>query len=1172
MLFSILSNNHVLAQNALPTNQKKISLTVLSGPLSQALKTVSEKTKINIQYNPEDVNDVRCTKRNFNNATLTEIMNYLLPQNTFKWQFNNGGISITGIKKMRAPASLRTINGEVRDVNGEPLCGVTVSITGTNNGTTTNIDGKYTLKVYVHDPVILHHTFIGMKPVDYTYKGESKLKIVMEELTTQVNEVVVTGYQTVSKREQASSISKIKIDDIQLGSQTSIDHMLAGQVPGMMVLQQSGEPGSSPKIRIRGTSSIIGTKAPIWVLDGIILEDPVNVDVTNIDSPDASYLIGNAIAGVNARDIESITVLKDASATAIYGVRAANGVVVVTTKKGRSGKTQVSYSSNITLNQRINYSDLNMMNAGQRVKLSQEIIEDKALYSQMPINVGYEGLYMRYNNKLISTDQYNAELSEMVSRNTDWYKILFRNSISHNHNININGGNDKTVYYGSIGYSDNVGTARNSSSESFTGMLKLNSWLTKNINVGFQINTSKIVSTGFFQSVNPNAYAYNTSRTIPVRNSDESLFYYATNQRGNKIQEELTFNILNEMEHTGASSDILNMTAQLSLNVNLFKGFRYRFLGGVDLSKTTKESWADEKSNYVSTLRGSNVGTLKQGTNEYDNSVLPVGGVFNNDNQRKDSYTLRNTIDYSYTLGQHLLTLMGVQEIRSIRNRGFFGTYYGYQPERGLTIAPAITSEYRYNLPFLNPRISDYLNNNLSWLGTFSYSYSDRYTFSANVRSDGSNNFGDNPKYRFRPIWSVAGKYTLSNEKFMKGLQSFLSFLAIRASYGIQGNIDKSSTPNLIIQVGSKNSQTGLNESYYKYFANPDLRWEKTDFFNGGIDFSLGNPNKRLSLISGSVDVYRKKGTDMLTECTVSQSLGVTSTKINGGEILNEGIEGNLLITPYQSKNVDFSFALIASYNKNKLLKASSQYQLKYTDKIAGTALVEGKPLGAIYSLPYASINKDNGYPMFYNNAGKLRYELSQDELELVYSGSNEPTLTGSLNMNFRYKSLYFSIGFQYAHGGVARLPEIYGSNAYYALEPIRNVSKEYADRWRKPGNVTDIPKIINFEEYQSINEKFKQDNSLVTISRAFTNTQAYDLSDLRVVSTDNIRLRNVNVNYVFPRKIVEKLKLESLTASFQCQNLFLIADSRWGGRDPESGNSNVPLPKSYTFGINIGF
>lgn len=1176
LLLSVMICNYAVAQTASQTDQKRYSLSVPAGLLTQALKTVHQKTGIKSNYKSEDLRNITCTSRTFQRATLAEIMNHVLSNTALKWEYRNGEIQISRDRQSRVSQSSRTVTGTVTEINGEPLCGVTVSVIGTQTGTTTDVNGKYTIKVSSENPVILLYTFIGMKSVERTYKGNQKMNIVMEEYTTEVGEVVVTGYQTVSKREQASAITKVKLDDIQIAGQTSIDQMLGGQVPGMMVLQQSGEPGSAPKIRIRGTSSIIGARAPIWVLDGIILEDPVNVDVTNIDSPDASYLIGNAIAGVNARDIESITVLKDASATAIYGVRAANGVVVVTTKKGRSGKTQVNYSGNISLNQRINYQDLDLMNAGQRVKLSQEIIEDKALYSQMPINVGYEGLYMRYNNRLISADQFNSELSEMVSRNTDWYKILFRNSLSHNHTVSLNGGNDQTTFYGSIGYSNNVGTARRSGSESYTGMLKLNSWLSKRVNVRFQLNASKIGSDGFFSSVNPNEYAYNTSRAIPVRNADGTLFQYTTNQRnttsGGKIHEELTYNILNEMKHTGASSDVMNMTAQLALNIDLFKGFRYRFLGGVDLSKSTKESWADEFSNYVSTIRGTNPGTLQPGTDAYDKSSLPVGGIYTQDGQRKDSYTLRNTIDYSYTLDQHLFSLMGVQEIRSLRNKGFVGTYYGYQPDRGMTIAPAITSEYKITLPSLSPRMVDYLNNNLSWLGTFSYSYSDRYTFSANVRSDGSNNFGDNPKYRFRPIWSVAGKYTLSNEKFMKRFQSFLSFFSIRASYGIQGNIDKSSTPNLIMQVGSKNNQTGLNESYFKYLANPDLRWEKTDFFNGGIDFAFGNPQKRMSLISGSVDIYRKKGKDMLTECTVSQSLGVGSTKINGGEILNEGIEGNLVITPFQNKDMDCSFTIIASYNRNKLLKASPQYQLQYSDQLAGTALVEGKPLGALYSLPYAHLNSENGYPMYYNNAGKLRYELMKDELALVYSGVNEPSLTGSFNINLRYKSLYLSLGFQYSQGGVARLPNIYGSNQYHALEPVRNVSKVYEKRWRKVNDITDIPKIINYEEFQDINVKYKKANNIVAYNTAYNNSEAYDLSDLRVVRTDNIRFRNLNLNYIFPRKIAHKLRLETLSASIQCQNLFLIADSQWGGRDPESGYSNTPLPRVYSLGINIGF
>jgi TonB-dependent SusC/RagA subfamily outer membrane receptor len=320
-------------------------------------------------------------------------------------------------------------------------------------------------------------------------------------------------------------------DKINLASKASIDQMLSGQVPGMLVLQTSGEPSATPTIRIRGTSSIIGGRSPLWVLDGIILEDQVNVDVSNLNSPDAPYLIGNAIAGINPRDIETITVLKDASATAIYGSRAANGVIVVTTKKGKVGEPVISYSGSMTVNRRVGYGDLKLMNSGERIKLSQEIVQDKIKYSRVPSSLGYEGLLLDYYNNKISYQEFEQGVQKLASNNTDWYGLLFRNSLTHNHAVNVSGGSNRTTYYASLGYNKILGTAKGSDRERFSGMAKLNSWITDKFYIGFQMNASNTRNHGFHSSVNPNSYAYETSRTIAAYNEDGSYFMYPTQQK-----------------------------------------------------------------------------------------------------------------------------------------------------------------------------------------------------------------------------------------------------------------------------------------------------------------------------------------------------------------------------------------------------------------------------------------------------------------------------------------------------------------------------------------------------------------------------------------------------------------------------------------------------------------
>ncbi len=638
-------------------------------------------------------------------------------------------------------------------------------------------------------------------------------------------------------------------------------------------------------------------------------------------------------------------------------------------------------------------------------------------------------------------------------------------------------------------------------------------------------------------------------------------------------EEELRYNILNELNLTGAKSNISNITAQLNLQYNIFPFLRYKLLGGFDQTRTNKVTWAEEESNYVSMKRGWNVGTLVQGTDDFDASSIPWGGILTDSDQRKESYSLRNTLEFSKMFNNvHLVNVMAASEIRSVKYSGFSGTYYGWQPDRGETISPALTTGYYGILNSLNPTITDNVVNTVSWIGSATYSYKDKITLNGNIRADGSNNFGDNPNYRFLPIWSLAGKYTASNENFLRD-SKIVDYLAFRASYGVQGNIDKATSPDLIIQIGSKNSLTGLYESYFKYLANPDLRWEKTTAYNFGIDFSFFKPRgvRTQSIISGTVDLYYKYGNKIIVSKQVSQCIGLDQVKINGGKIRNSGIEGSINVVLYQNKDFFSSVRFISSFNKNTLVSANMDRNITDLEKLNGTALIEGKPVGSLYSYKFAGLNEESGFPMFYNSSGEKRYELYEEERYLVSSGKTTPDLTGGFDLSARYKRLHLSIGLQYSVGGSARLPSIYGSNYYAVFDPLSNVFKEYNDRWRNPGDEkrTNIPVIYDSQKYKAAK------TALVTpayLTSAKTALEMYDYSTARVAKTDNIRLRNINVSYVFPEAIASRYGMQSLVINFQAENLFVICDKRWGGRDPESGSSNSPIPKTFSVGLNITF
>lgn len=1160
---------------------QKISIDKQRTTLEQIFNEIKKQAGYDFIYDEALIKNEALISLRVKNASLKTVLDQCFEGKALTYSITDNIVVIKERIIISATKSLADVEvkGKVLDAKGNPIARATVTIKGTKRIVLTNEKGEFNLGK-ANEEATLIVTHISFKPQELPLKGKSDpITIILQDKDNELSNIIIsTGYQKLSQRELASAVTQVKIEDIALDSKLSVDQMLAGKIPGLMSLQTSGEPGATPKIRIRGTSSIIGGSAPLWVLDDIILENPVKMDLSNLNSPDARYLIGNAIAGINARDIETITVLKDASATAIYGSRAANGVIVVTTKKGRVGKPQINYSGSASLNQRVSYDDLNLMNAGERIRLSQEIIADNINYGRVPRRLGYEGLYLDYLDKEISYDQFKTGVKEMSVRNTDWYNLLFRNSITNNQSVNVSGGSDRTTYYGSLSYSDMAGTAKGSSEKRYSGMAKINSWTSDNFFIGFQINASNSQGKGFHSSVNPNKYAYETSRTIPAFNKDGSEYFYPTQQRSqefliNAPKEDMMYNIMNETRLTGAGSNGTNITAQLNLEYRFLNGFKYRFLGGFDQALSNTSSWAEEKSNYVSTKRLWNPGILVEGTDAFNASPIPWGGIISNTNQRKSSYTLRNGFEYSKVFkGDHLLNGMVAQEIRSLHYKGFSSTNYGWQPERGNSISPTLTPAYLGIANSLNPVITDNIANNLSWLGTATYSYKDKITFNGNIRADGSNNFGSNPKYRFLPTWSLAAKYTISNEPFMENSKVF-SYLAIRGSYGLQGNIDQSTSPDLIIQIGAKNAVTSLNESYIKFLANPDLRWEKTKAYNIGFDFSFFSRKKANSLdvLSGTIDIYAKKGTDIIVTRQVSQVMGLDQVKVNGGRVNNSGIEGSLRLSPFQTRDFSASINLIASYNKNTMIEANKELNMTNNDKLSGNALVEGKPIGSFYSYPYAGLNGTSGYPMFYNNKGDARYDLYINEISLIYSGVNQPDVSGGFDLSLRYKNWYANLGFQYALGGTSRLPNFYRSNYYAVFDALANTSKELGNRWRAPGDEkhTNIPVLYDRDKFTAAKNALNVPSQFVLQDYML---YMYDRSDIRTAKTDNLRLRNININYMVPQDVLKKLGVQSLSFSFQAENVFLYAKDAWQGKDPESGDSNTPLPKVYTIGINAGF
>ena len=567
-------------------------------------------------------------------------------------------MSLSGFAQGKAPAVAK---GTVVDQSGKPIAGVAVVIKGTSIGTATDAKGKYELELFDRKNVVLVYSMLGMKKQEIPYGINTPIVVKMEEAAESVDEVVVTGYQKIDKRELSSSIVSIKGADLVGGAQMSPDRMLAGRLPGVAVSGLTPTPGAAPKIRIRGQSSITGNREPVWVLDGIILEEPVNISAEELNSPDYVNLIGNAIGSVNPEDIERVDILKDASATAIYGVKAANGVIVVTTKKGTKGAPQVKYTATLTVTSPPTYDKMFRMNPADRIDMSIEMQNRGLQFStSTAMDVGYEGALQRLWNREIDYPEFLSQVNTLRTNNTDWYGELFRTAFSHQHSISVSGGNEKTDYYFSGGYANDRSVTIGEDVDRYTAMIKLNTQLAKNLKVGFKLAGSMSETDRPHTSIDMYEYAYNTSRAIPLYNPDGSLSFY-TGGMGHKSAK-LPYNIMNELEHGGYGSTNTNLSLNVNLDWDIAPWIKYSTVLGIARNQNEEDTWADDQSFYISQMRGLPYGSivpLPDEDKDYaDNYSLPYGGELINRNTSNNSYTWRNSLALFKNFGKHSITLI----------------------------------------------------------------------------------------------------------------------------------------------------------------------------------------------------------------------------------------------------------------------------------------------------------------------------------------------------------------------------------------------------------------------------------------------------------------------------------------------------------------------------------
>lgn len=1152
-----------------------VTLKVSGSTFPKVIAELKRQTNLDFFYSMNEIDITRPISLDVKNERVDDVLHLLLGD-AFSWEYQNNMVVIKPVYAKDDDNKKEkniVLKGVVHDKKKQPIPGVTVLVKGTSVGVTTDVNGEFTLSLADTTKVSLMFSFIGMKtqvrPCS-EYNPNKKWIITMEDEVQEMDEVVVTGYQSVKKSNMAGSVSTVKAEDLVLNGTQTLEQALQGKLPGVVVTNTSGLVGTRQKVRVRGTSTLLGSQEPVWVVDGIIQEDPLpfkaeeltlfGQDADNVDM--IRNFVGSAIAWLNPADIKDVTVLKDASATAIYGVKAANGVIVITTKKGEKGRLSLGYSGNFSIGSKVTYDKMNLMNSKERVDVSREIF-DRGLVSTRGLQpIGYQGVLKSYLEEKISYEEFNRQVKYLETVNTNWFDILFENPFSHSHNLSISGGSGQTTYYFSFGMNNQNGTAKGNDSKSYNGSLTLTTTFWEKLQLSGRISGS-VSETNGFNKVDPYTYASTTSRVIPCYDEEGDLLFYKDKNR-------YDYNVIHELNCTGNTNTTNSLNFSLSVNWEMVKGLRFESTFGYNYSSSHGETYATERSNYIATKRGYEFGAYGPEDVEYRKSKLPHGGMLTTADNRNMNYTWRNAFSYVRNFGRHLLTVMVGQEMKSSKYDGMSQTIWGYLPERGKMIVqpPALIEDLVGN-PLensiyndINQTIADRTSNTLSFYGAMTYTFDERYVLNASLRTDASNRFGQDKSARYQPVWSVGLRWNMGREHFMTG-QDFLNELSLRASFGYQGNVVDNAGPDLIAYIPSGNqgisTATGEYLMKIRSLPNPKLRWEKNKTLNLGADFVFWK-----SKISGSFEYYHKWGEDIIVNRQVPYENGILSMPMNGGTMENYGWELSFSFSPVRTKDFIWTLGFNTSKNYNEITSTLETNKSWETARSGGLNM-EGYPVSAFWAFEFAGLNPENGQPLF-NLEGMENNPLAETDATqyMKYMGKLDPDFTAGVNTSFRYKQLTLSANFNLSVGGKKFLAPVFTSEMINDTpDEYLNLPKDMINRWRKPGDelITDIPSL----PYYGVK------NITLPANQSGYPYKMYNFTDVRVARASFLRCNNISLAYNINNKAISKFA-QNIGLNFSVSNPFIIVSRDYKGVDPEVATGAQPIARNYTFSVNISF
>ncbi len=1131
-------------------------------------------------------------------ATIEQILDQMLVPKGYSYQIAEGIVVITEAEQPagQAPASPRVITGSVRTSDGVAVVSASVYVKDNpRTGTVTDAAGRFSLTLPDNRTVTIVVSYISMVSQEFALTSQNDYAVTLRESSVELSTVTVsTGYVELNRAHVTGAVTVITQKDLENLSFQSLDQALAGLVPGLLSVSTSGAPGARAEIRIRGDNSISGNKEPLWVVDGLPLQQGVAPiqDLTNGDIQQS--ILDHGVGNLSPSDIESVTILKDAAASAIYGAMAANGVIVVKTKRGGESPVSVTYRGSFALGQAPVMDDFGFMNAAEKVRFEIDLMEE---FGQRDMNNGQVSyLWFDWKRGSISDDEYYARIAELSAVDVNRFKEIYGVTFSHDHSLSMRAGSEKFWFYGSLNARDEKGALKSNRFNQFGANIKIGYNPHKNITVDFDLTGGFRESNDHASAVNPFNYAVFANPYEKLYNEDGS---YAADKSWLNDKSLLSagfayenFNILNEMENTFNKQRASDISTTLSFRWKITPQLLAELHGRIGYSNNNGE-------------RGAAPGTYTSKTQYW--SLYPFGGTgielpekFNLGNMtttsgNATSYSARASLSYNNSFAdKHFLSVFLGTEISSSESRASSMRLMQYEPAFHFGTAPDYgwTVNFDPNIQRAVGGLGAYSYGNIkrtaSFLSSLTYSYDNRYVFNANVRFDGAGTI--DAKNRFTPLWSASVRWNIHHENLVKEYVPFISELAVRAVYGFTGNIDHRALPySWIILSGAR--YAGRNIANNVYFPNPSIKWELKKDRNIGVDFSFFD-----NLFGGSFNYYDNVTERLLGSTRTAPSFGNPRLVMNGYDLSNKGWELGLFLRLRFSDdfrwNVSFNIAKNVNRVKNSKFANPFEYDQAKNNKWEGFTAndIENYPTGTTFGYRYAGVNPDNGEAMFYlSDEARRRWaeaaevDISEIPLtwdfnawtfpeELIYKiserdewfmlsmtkiGQSQPDYYGGFTSTWQWKNFELRAGFSYMAGHTIRSFD--GRNFIFAgnnnpnstseLYGLRvNVLRETANRWRVPGDETDVPR---FTKGTSL--YFKMNSSD------------------RFQKGDYLHMRDLSLNYYLHGRIIERIGMEYVRIGIQVDNLATFTKAH--STDITTGNAfGYPRTRKYLLNLQLTF